>query len=185
MSREIKFRAWYKNSRELSWPFTIDEVAERGGGSDFEHTAVLQQYTGLKDKNGVEIYEGDILGFIEYDETISVLKQGISKEEASKKFDALNLDREGLTVEEEDRLWSKHCAEVYDSVPLKAALVVKYNTERAAFGLNEVLVNDEDDFYDTEEDCWSDDSLEYDIEDGKHNVIGNVYENPELIKEIK
>lgn len=68
MKREIKFRAWDNaTSRMLVYemhmsfyPFAIQPngaVYKEGVLQDY----VLMQYTGLKDRNGVEIYEGDIL----------------------------------------------------------------------------------------------------------------------------
>lgn len=48
--REIKFRAWQYNQMVTVKTITFD-------GFD----APLMQYTGLKDKNGAEIYEGDII----------------------------------------------------------------------------------------------------------------------------
>ena len=60
--REIKFRAWDKKEKTMDEPFGLYAVGYLNGenGYDAKHY-ILLQYTGLKDKNNVEIYEGDII----------------------------------------------------------------------------------------------------------------------------
>ena len=129
--REYKFRAWEKNTNSMVL-FSLGEnnigyIAKDG---EFYHFDIfdsldcIMQYIGLKDKNGKEIYEGDIL------ETT---------------YQAWNRDRPPTYSIEKHKLIVRYEESECDGFPF-----IGY-------------------YFNTHPNYWE--------------VIGNIYENPELLNE--
>nr|DAP46348.1 MAG TPA: YopX protein [Caudoviricetes sp.] len=122
-----KFRAWLKKDKEMT---DVEEIHFYKGEFDFIGDAitwmckgndcVLMQSTGLKDKNGKEIFEGDILS--------------IETDEENVKVDVSWDDKHALFVFESKKYNEKEClGELFEdnSYPFKIIGNIYENPELA------------------------------------------------------
>jgi len=137
MNRVIKFRAWDKEEKKMYFDVqnNYDNIREQTCFQD--NNLELMQFTGLKDKNGKEIYEGDILM---YKNNMSVKNPGIP-------FDS----------------YHKVCFGEYD--------FGEYEDQEDGYG-----------WYIQDIDVENDGSSLTPISSDLYEVIGNINENPELLK---
>ena len=137
MNREIKFRVWDTYNKEMLDVQELDYAVSYNGQpmirttmyNDYFDTEemILMQYTGLHDKNGKEIYEGDIVLYKDWE----MAYEGGGNDSFINK---------GIVEYCED-----NCC---------------YNvTERQTVDITDVLYKDNEDL----------------------EVIGNIYDNPELL----
>ena len=176
--REIKFRAWHEGNKGFEH-YTIKDIWKNGwdvlfaidGNTDrlekiektsFVLNAKWQQSTGLKDKNGVEIFEGDCIRYY----------GSFSFDEALENYNDFKKTHPALELHKND----------YDK-PVKFTPsfgIIKYSD--GCFYIDETKIGTEErigssrsvDFYGPEGQEFSWEDIE---------VIGNIYENPELLEE--
>ena len=149
-----RFRAWLKKKQEMdneidhiSW--LEDELYCIGDGITYMVLAedlVLMQSTGLKDKNGKEIFEGDILKF--NDE------------------------------------WNEYCHEGYVDGSVEGINFVEVVKGEACFEFGKTRYPESSLFIYMEDEHLSFAELVKDKDFG-FEIIGNIYENPELLEDKK
>lgn len=164
--REIKFRSWDTKNKEMLETVTpgqmmsmVSSISALCGNTaseyDFDMRLIYMQYTGLHDKNGKEIYEGDI--FEIKDEENSVKHSG---EDDMRDFTCLT----------------------------KIFAVVKYNSSVCRYELETISYHDIYEYVDEPKlkrtEVYKADSNIYYLPEiaEEDNVVGNIYENPELLK---
>ena len=61
--RQLKFRAWFDWDKQFLYFDDLSWFGRNYVRRSCDTNLIIQQFTGIKDCNGVDIYEGDLLDF--------------------------------------------------------------------------------------------------------------------------
>lgn len=165
--REIKFRMWDTKEMVMSSSpgylinlhgdiYTVDNI---NGVTYYKRdNYILMQYTGLKDKNGTEIYEGDVVEASYYETSRPFWRDLVHKKEIDEKWEDLK------------KIIKKKKAEIeyYNGC---------FRWNYIKFGNFSINQDQLDSYIKRGEGI----SSEYEERYWDFEVIGNIYENPELL----
>ena len=93
MNREIKFRIWSLEAKEMFEDFPLVREDKYLNDVLADENYIFMQFTGLLDKNGKEIYEGDILEMLSLSERVKNLTFICAIDEFGVNFQANHPDR--------------------------------------------------------------------------------------------
>lgn len=175
--REIKFRAWDKKQQK----FVDDEQIKKNFNQYYKQpNSVIMQFTGLHDKNGWEVYEGDIVKF-SYDNSIHQIHQGCEWISAIKFEDGVfTVDILHKKQNKNPDKWDqKHdwIESRWWSTKVGYGEYGRWNCPRVPLTEMDTLFESYEKYKKAEEKCNKYPERVINVE-----VIGNIYENPELLK---
>lgn len=107
MARELKFRVWCGKQKVMLNPFTLEEAVSNAPAHWHPTGDVFMQCTGLKDRNGKEIYDGDVLRYVKEGRTSTQKKRASETHYWNVFFDEKGQWRARRAGEQPEAIWDK------------------------------------------------------------------------------
>lgn len=130
MNREYKFKVWLKKEKKMVEPLSINLEKQQilfNEPSDKYWTEVrivsfddveMLQYTGINDKNGVKIYEGDIVIYKFQNDDLKTKKLTVFFDEEDCSFSLAHKGKPYISMEKDDIKYYKVIGNIYENKEL-------------------------------------------------------------------
>lgn len=181
MDKEIKFKFWLGGIHRMTYPHSLQDIARLG----WDLTGIMPlQYTGFKDHYSCSIYEGDIIEYreVRIDCLLHDAGEGTANTQFGQEFEPVIDDLSRVVVFSKGMFCVRDARYQYNGFRCGLDYILKHRD------IN-FIKNSLSDFEGTQENLTQKLIHSYNLRDEKMlesyvnhvKVIGNVYENPELL----